>query len=41
MAFNERLASFVGSDQHLELVEPFGFKSDMVADKTAAALCDG
>lgn len=40
-AFNERLATFIGSDEHLGLVGPFGFKSDMLPDKTAAELCEG
>jgi polar amino acid transport system substrate-binding protein len=40
-AFNERLATFIGSDEHFALVGPFGFKSDMLPDKTAAELCEG
>ena len=40
-AFNERLATFIGSDEHLGLVGPFGFKSDMLPDKTATELCEG
>lgn len=39
-AFNEQLATFIGSDEHLALVSPFGFKSDMLPDKTAADLCE-
>ena len=38
-AFNAELASLIGSDDHLALVEPFGFTADMVADQSADALC--
>ena len=40
-AFNERLDDFIGSERHLRLVEPFGFRRDMLPDKTAAELCEG
>jgi polar amino acid transport system substrate-binding protein len=40
-AFNERLAAFIGSPEHLDLVEAFGFRRDMLPDKTAAELCKG
>lgn len=40
-AFNEHLAGFVGSEEHWELVKPFGFTPDMEPDKTAAELCAG
>lgn len=38
-AFNKELAGFVGSDAHLELVEPFGFTETMIPDATAEELC--
>ena len=38
-AFDEELAAFVGSDEHWDLVEPFGFGPDMAPDMTTAALC--
>jgi len=40
-AFNERLAAFIGSPEHLDLVQAFGFRRDMLPDKTAAELCKG
>lgn len=40
-AFNRHLADFIGSDEHWEAVEPFGFAPDMMPDKTAAELCAG
>lgn len=41
-AFNERLASFIGSDRHQDLVRPFGFTpAELPGDVTAAALCRG
>jgi polar amino acid transport system substrate-binding protein len=38
-AFDAELASLIGSDAHLALVEPFGFSADMLPDQTAEALC--
>ena len=39
-AVNQELAEFVGSDEHLALVAPFGFTRDELPGKTvAAALC--
>jgi len=40
-AFNARLATFIGSPEHLDLVEAFGFRRDMLPDKTVAELCAG
>lgn len=40
--FNGRLAEFIGSDEHLELVRPFGFtEEELPGDVTAADLCGG
>lgn len=39
-AFNERLAEFIGTPRHLELVSPFGFtRRELPGDITAAGLC--
>jgi len=38
-AFDQELESFVGSDEHWALVEPFGFGPDMAPDMTTAELC--
>lgn len=39
-AFNARLATFIDSPEHLELVRPFGFtERESPGDATAAALC--
>jgi polar amino acid transport system substrate-binding protein len=38
-AFDEELATLVGSDEHWTLVEPFGFGPDMAPDMTTAQLC--
>lgn len=40
-AFDDALATFVGSDEHLDLVRPFGFRRDMLPDMTADQLCKG
>jgi polar amino acid transport system substrate-binding protein len=41
-AFNERLHAFIGSDEHLELVKPFGFtRAELPGKMTAARLCGG
>lgn len=40
--FNERLDDFIGSDEHLELVRPFGFtEANLPGDMTAEELCQG
>ena len=38
-AFNEKLAGFLGGEEHWALVEPFGFTPDMAPDMTAQILC--
>lgn len=39
-AFNEQLNEFVGTEEHLELVRPFGFtESELPGGKTAEGLC--
>jgi polar amino acid transport system substrate-binding protein len=41
-AFNEGLRNFIGSAEHLALVEPFGFtEAELPGDATAEALCRG
>lgn len=40
-AFNEALVEFVGTDEHLELVERFGFTADNLPDIDREALCAG
>lgn len=40
-AFNEELTAFIGSDEHLELVEPFGFGEDNLPDIDREQLCAG
>lgn len=40
-AFNRELADFLGTEQHWQTVDPFGFGPDMLPDKTAAELCQG
>lgn len=41
-AVNARLAEFIGSDEHLELVEPFGFTElELPGGVTAEELCAG
>jgi polar amino acid transport system substrate-binding protein len=37
--FNKHLAEFIGSEEHLKLVEPFGFTKDELPTKTAEELC--
>lgn len=39
--FNRQLESFVGSDEHWALVEPFGFTPEMAPEMTAQVLCAG
>ncbi|WP_435099678.1 ectoine/hydroxyectoine ABC transporter substrate-binding protein EhuB [Arhodomonas sp. AD133] len=41
-AFNEHLGEFIGSEEHLELVKPFGFtEANLPGDTTAETLCKG
>jgi polar amino acid transport system substrate-binding protein len=37
--FNQHLADFLGSEEHLALVEPFGFTKDELPQKTTEELC--
>lgn len=40
--FNEHLDDFIGSEEHLELVKPFGFtETNLPGDTTAEELCKG
>jgi len=38
--FNRQLAEFIGSEEHLTLVEPFGFTEEELPELTAAELCE-
>lgn len=39
-AFNEQLTEYIGTEEHLETVRPFGFtENDLPGDATAEALC--
>lgn len=40
-AFNAELKKFIGSPEHIALVEPFGFGKDYLPNKTTAELCTG
>jgi polar amino acid transport system substrate-binding protein len=40
-AFNAELKKFIGSPEHIALVEPFGFGKDYLPSKTTAQLCAG
>ena len=40
-AFNAELKAFVGSPEHIALVEPFGFGADYLPETTTAELCAG
>lgn len=40
-AVNAALADFIGSEEHLQLIEPFGFDSSNLPAKSAAQLCAG
>lgn len=40
-AFNEELTAFIGTDEHLALVERFGFDADNLPDIDRADLCAG
>ena len=37
--FNQHLAEFIGSEEHLALVEPFGFTKDELPQKATEELC--
>jgi polar amino acid transport system substrate-binding protein len=39
--FNKHLAQFIGTPEHLALVEPFGFTKDELPKKTTEELCAG
>jgi polar amino acid transport system substrate-binding protein len=39
--FNQQLAEFIGTAEHLALVEPFGFGKDELPELTRAELCPG
>jgi polar amino acid transport system substrate-binding protein len=38
-AFNKELAEFIGTEEHLKLVAPFGWTKDELPEKTTAELC--
>ncbi|MNE85636.1 hypothetical protein D3C80_1826570 [compost metagenome] len=38
-AVNQQLKQWLGSEEHLKTVAPFGFDRSNVTDKTAAELC--
>lgn len=38
-AVNQQLKSWLGSEEHLKTVQPFGFDRSNLTDKTASALC--
>jgi polar amino acid transport system substrate-binding protein len=40
-AFNEELKKFIGSAEHIALVEPIGFGADYLPNKTMEQLCKG
>ncbi len=40
-AFNAQLKAFLGTPEHIALVEPFGFGADYLPNKTTAELCAG
>jgi polar amino acid transport system substrate-binding protein len=40
-AFNAELANFIGTPEHIALVEPFGFGADYLPNMTTAELCAG
>ncbi|SMF56944.1 polar amino acid transport system substrate-binding protein [Tistlia consotensis] len=39
--FNKQLKAFIGTPEHIALVEPFGFGKDYLPNKTTAELCAG
>ena len=38
-AFNAELTAFLGTPEHIALVEPFGFGADYLPNLTTAELC--
>lgn len=40
-AFNKELKGFIGTPEHIALVEPFGFGKDYLPNKTMEQLCKG
>ncbi|MGH6904748.1 MAG: ectoine/hydroxyectoine ABC transporter substrate-binding protein EhuB, partial [Geminicoccaceae bacterium] len=40
-AFNQELTAFIGTEEHLALVEPFGFGKDELPELTRNELCPG
>jgi polar amino acid transport system substrate-binding protein len=40
-AFNKELAEFIGTEEHLKLVAPFGWTKDELPEKTTEELCAG
>jgi polar amino acid transport system substrate-binding protein len=40
-AFNAELKKFIGSEEHIKLVTPFGFGKGFLPAKTTAELCAG
>ncbi|MCQ4005073.1 ectoine/hydroxyectoine ABC transporter substrate-binding protein EhuB, partial [Klebsiella pneumoniae] len=38
-AVNAELKQWLGSEEHLKTIEPFGFDRSNITDKTAAELC--
>jgi polar amino acid transport system substrate-binding protein len=40
-AFNAALKAFIGTPEHIALVEPFGFGKDYLPNKTMEQLCKG
>ena len=40
-AFNAELKKFIGSPEHIALVEPLGFGKDYLPNKSTAQLCKG
>ncbi len=40
-AFNAELTAFLGTPEHIALVEPFGFGADYLPNLTTAELCAG
>lgn len=39
-AFNAELAAFIGTTEHVDLVEPFGFGNDYLPNASTAELCE-
>ncbi len=40
-AFNAELKKFIGSEEHIKLVTPFGFGKGFLPTETTAQLCAG